>query len=273
MSEHLISAPIVDIFNDTSFNCRGKIIPLDVMTLAQNLKEHGLLQPIAIQPWDKTPGKKWRIIVGHRRYEAAKQLGWETINAIVKEGLTEAQALALNLIENVERKQLNLLQEAHAVNRFRLIGMTHREIAEAVRMSPGWVQVRLAVMDLPIEIQNEAAAGMLTTEHIKTLAGMSREDQFAAVRTIKDASLNGEKIKLKVDKQKKEKGSVKKVRTLEAVHAMQDHIIDTLGNNLATRALGWAAGHISNLEFAQSLKVFASQTGKHYEIPDEYLGD
>ena len=271
MSDKIIDALIPEVFNDTDFNCRGKIVPIDVVTLATNIKENGLLQPIAIQPWDKTPGKKWRIIVGHRRYEACKQLGLPTIQAIVKEGLSDAQALALNLIENVERKQLNLLQESFAVNRFRLLGMTLREIADAVRMSPGWVQVRLAVMDLPVEIQNEAAAGMLTTEHIKTLAGMSREDQFAAIRTIKDASLSGEKIKLKVDKQKKEKGDVKKVRSLVSIHEMQDHIIDSIGNNLATRALGWCAGHISNLEFAQTLKVYAQQHGMHYEIPDSFL--
>jgi ParB/RepB/Spo0J family partition protein len=271
-SDQIVPLPMDKVLNDTEFNTRGEIIPFDVLTLSKNLAEVGLLQAICVQPWDKVPGKEYRIILGHRRYEAAKLLKWPTINATIKTGLSDEEALALNLIENVERSKLNILQEARGIYRFKLLGRTIREIADKVKMSPGWVQVRLDLLKLPVEIQKEAQADLLTTEHIKTLASMTRDEQFAALRQIKDSKLNNSKLVLKgKHKIKKPNPNEKKIRSPAEIEAMQDFIIDNLGNNLATRTLGWAGGYVTNIDFMKSLKMFAEQSGKTFTIPDEYL--
>ena len=270
---------VAQVWNDIEFNSRGNIIPLEVVTLANNIKEKGLMQPIVIQPWEPgfskwvcPPGKKYRIVMGHRRYEAVKQLGVSKIKAIIKKGLSEEDALALNLIENIERKQLDLVQEAKSIQRFKLLGMTHREIAEKVKMSTGWVQVRMTLLELPIEIQQEAKLGTITTEHIKTIGGMNREEQFEAVRQIKDAKLAGTKLELRVRKKTaKVNPKEKKLRTGPEIEKMQDFIIDNMGQNLATRALAWSGGYIDNLAFMQSLKIWADQNGKPFSIPADYL--
>jgi len=270
--DQIVAVPLDKILNDIDFNTRGQIIPFDVITLSNNMAEKGLLQAICLQPWDRTPGKEYRIILGHRRFEAAKLLKWPTIAATIKTGLSDEEALALNIIENVERSKLNILQEARGIYRFKLLGRTIREIADKVKMSPGWVQVRLDLLKLPIEIQNEAQADLLTTEHIKTLASMTRDEQFAALRQIKDAKLNNAKLVLKgKNKIKKVNPAEKKLRTAPEIEIMQDFIIDNLGNNLATRTLGWAGGYVSNIDFMKSLKMFAEETGKPFSIPDEYL--
>lgn len=269
--DQITRLPVKKILNDEDFNSRGHIMPLDVITLASNIKDNGLLQPILVQPWDRAPGFDYRIVLGHRRYEACKQLRWEDIPAVIRVGLSEADALALNLIENIERRQLNIVQEANAANRFRLIGLTYGEIASRLGMSSGWVQTRMGLLTLPIEIQREAAAGALTTEQIKVMCGMSRDDQFEALRTIKDANLTGDKVKLKVAQKRKEKGDAKKVRNATQIEEMQDFLIDAIGNSIATRALGWASGWVSNLELMQSIKVWADQNGKPFEIPDHFL--
>lgn len=271
--------PVSEVYNDTEFNSRGSIIPLDVVTLANNIQIHGLLQAIVIQPyepgfstWTPPKGKKYRIVMGHRRYEATKQLAWPTIKAVVKAGLTDADALALNLIENIERKQLDLIQEAKSIFRFKLMGMTYAEIAEKVKMSKGWVQVRMTLLELPVEIQNEAKIGTLTTEHIKTLGGMTRDEQFEAVRQIKDSRLAGTKLELRVKKKTaKVNPKEKKVRSAADMEKMQDFILDNLGANLATRALAWSCGYIDNIAFMQSLKIWADQNSKPFNIPSDYL--
>ena len=103
-----------EIFSDDEFNCRGRIIPLDVLDLAKSIKETKLQQPIAVQPFKHptNPNIKYRIIAGHRRFMAFVVNKSTTIPAIIRDGLSELDARLLNLTENLKRQDLNMLQEA-----------------------------------------------------------------------------------------------------------------------------------------------------------------
>jgi ParB family chromosome partitioning protein len=239
------------IFSDPDFNCRQeKIVPFDVQELANDIKKCGLIQPVVIQPWDTVKPFKYRIVVGHRRYQAFLNLKRITIPAIIRTDLDESQARALNLSENIQRKDLNVLQEAKAMEYFLLKGWSREDIATKLEVSTGWVQVRATVLQLPYEIQNEIAAGYITQNHIKDIYSLKdRDKMFAAVREIKDQKLKNDKRAVVLKKpEKKVNPAQVKVQQKPELERMNDYLMDLLGPSLSTRLLAWASGNISIVE-------------------------
>jgi ParB family chromosome partitioning protein len=255
----LVQIPMQDIFSDADWNCRGPIIPFDVMTLSESIREKGLLQPIVVQPWTKHPPQRYKIVVGHRRHAAIKLLKWESLPCNVAENLTEEDARTLNLIENLERADLNMLQEAKAIEWFRKRGLQLREVAKKIGKSTGWITVRYCVLDLEPDIQLEIAAGLLKQDQIKALLDIpSRQGRIDAVKRIKDAKLRGESEEIvTAAKQKKsvlDDGTVKAARKMTEMFELQDLIYNQVGANIATRTLAWTGGVISTKDYLKSLE-------------------
>lgn len=262
------SLPVADLFADPEFNCRGFISPLNVTDLAQSMKARGLQQPIIVQPWTGMPGKTHRVVIGHRRHKSAEILGWTTIPCIVRHDLDEAMAMELNFIENIQRENLNMVQEANAIQRFVSRGVTQVDIANMVKQSRGWVQVRIALLELPGEIQTEAAAGRLTVQQIRDIRGEhDREKQYAMVRLIKDRKANGEKTPRLV--KPKPNLFAKKRREREEIFNMIEHIGKYLGYSLTTRVLAWASGEIADIQVYSDIRKQADEQGVFYEMPAE----
>lgn len=257
---------IDDVLSDSEFNSRGHVVPFDVTELSNSIRRDGLLSPITVQPWDKD-GKKYRVVCGHRRILACQLLEWKNIPAFVRADLNDQSALVLNVQENINRSELNILQEAHAVDRFVKMGWDTKTIAERLDVSQPWVYTRLKLLELPLEIQEKAAAGLLTQYQIKEIAALpTRNLQFEAVRKAIDHKLTGEKKALKITK--KDPGlHKKKVRVIAEIHKMQDHIRAALGNNLATKVLGWVGGYLTTYEFFLEVEKEAAKQGKMYVIP------
>lgn len=259
---------------DVEFNCRGEFKPNDVIDLARTMKEQGLLQPITVRPYDEKrraeTGYDYGIVAGYRRHMAARVLGWPTIPCIVREGLSDVDARLLNLGENLQRKELNILQEAKALLNLKCAGLKQEDVAIRLNQSRGWVQVRFYLLEFPPEIQQEAAAGLLTQQQIRELYTMpSNRMRIEAVKRIKDAKINGEKIpKIKA---KKLSTMAKKVRDRGEIFALMDHIQENIGNNIGTRALAWAAGEISDNDIFREILAIATEQGKPYRMPIESL--
>lgn len=246
------------IYSDSVFNCRGPIAPYEVQTLSESIKQNGLLQPIVVRPYLHPP-YRYMIVVGHRRHAACKLLKYKEIEANVNENLTEAQARSLNLIENLERKDLNMLQEAKAIEWFREAGLQLREVAKEVNKSTGWVSTRYLVLDLEPDIQLEIAAGLLKQDQIKMLHEIpSRQGRIDAVKRIKEAKARGEDRQLFVDPKPKKAVTddlTNKVsRNMREMFEIQDMIYDQIGANIATRTLAWTGGVISTKDYFESLK-------------------
>lgn len=260
-----------DIFCDNSFNCRGPIPPIDVMDLIKSISDIGLQQPIIVQPWPRD-GWKWRIISGHRRYTAYKVLKKEAISAIISEVVNELQARKLNLEENLKRKNLNILQEAQALIPFCQAGWTQQDIAKEFSESVNWAHVRVNLLKLPDDIQAEAAAGILTQEHIKQLAQMkgNRDMMYEAVRKIKISRESGERKKI-LAKPKKVKPFKKRFRDKIEIHRMLQHLMKYIEPGLTTRCLAWAAGEISDFDFYREIEIYCNDNDIPYEIPAEIL--
>lgn len=260
------------ILSDDDFNCRGNILPMDVVDLAKDIELHGLQFPIAVQPivdMEEMPTEDYdfRIVAGHRRFHAFKVLGRDTIPAMVKVGLSEVQARLLNLGENLKRKALNILQEAQAIKRLRDLGLNRRQVGESLGVSTSWVQVRFNLLDLPEIIQQEAAAGMLNQYQIKNLFSLpTEEEQFEAVKKIKHARLRGEKG-ICVAKKPEDDPFKKKRQPKNVVQEMSNYIGQAIGYGLWTRALAWANGEISAAELFFDIQKYANENDIEYQIP------
>lgn len=253
----LTQIPMDLIFSDSSWNCRGAIAPIDVETLAESIKVDGLMQAIVVQPY-KHPPYRYKIVVGHRRHAACKRLKMTEIPANVMENLSEDTARSLNLKENLERKDLNMLQEARAIQWFRDRGLQLREVAKRAGKSTGWVTSRYMILDLEPEIQMEIAAGLLTQAQIEGLHLIpSKSGRYEAVKKAKEAKARGEStdvIEVKVKKTVMTDTSTKVSRKNPEIFQVQDMVTDSVGPNIATRSLAWCAGVISTKDYLESLK-------------------
>lgn len=268
------------IWSDEDFNCRGIIVPLDVVDLVKDIERNGLQFPIAVQPINDVDNRDdgdspfdFRIVAGHRRFQVFKILKKESIPAMIKVGLSEVQARLLNLGENLKRKALNILQEAKAIERLRNLGLNRRQVGEELGVSTAWVQVRFNLLDLPTVIQEEAAAGILNQYQIKELYSLTaEEEQFEAVKRIKNARLRGEKG-VSVGKTPEQSPFKKKRQPKNVVQGMIDHLAANVGFGLHTRTLAWANGEINSAELFFDIRRYAEDQGIDYKIPLAGIGD
>jgi len=260
-----------DIYSDSEFNCRGHLAPMDVMDLVPDIKARGLDQPITIRPYDGKPGKKYRIVTGHRRYMAYRVLEKETIPCRIRTDLKPFEENILNLTENIKRKDLNMLQEARGLIAFDKAGWTEEIIANQVGMSRGWVQVRLMLLKLPLDVQAEVAAGIINQTQVRQLYMLrDRQDEmYAIIRKIKELRLSGESAKVTIPK--KPNPYRRELRTPQEMFDFQDTIQKVLGNNFATQCIGWCGGANNDYEVHRALRDEAAKQGITYEIPKELL--
>jgi len=269
------------ILSDDEFNCRGTIMPFDVAALAKDIEQNDLQFPISVQPIADADGAdsdkfEYRIIAGHRRFMAFRILGRTEIPAMVKSGLTEIQARVYNLSENLQRSELNIVQEAKALRKLKDLGLVQEAAAEAVGRTRSWVQVRYNLLELPDVIQEEAAAGVINQQQIKQIYSLKRTSddpeqvkkaQFEAIRNIKNALLRGEKG-ISVAKKAKDDPFKKKRRQKNEVQEMIKHIgVSGPGYGLATRCLAWANGEINTAELYFDIKRECAAINKFYRPP------
>lgn len=252
---------ISEILIDDDFNCRGKIIPLQVLDLVESIKEQGLLQPVLIARYDH-PTYKYKLIAGFRRTFAHKVLKMTEILATIREPISDVEALSLNLTENLHRENLNIAQEARAIHKLFQQGLTEQQISFKTKTSRGWVQTRGQLLDLEIEVQEMAEAGLINTMQIKELHKIKdRNEQLEAAKSIKLAREKGEKSP-KV-KQKVKDLQAKRERKKAEMMSIMDFIFDSkCGASIATRVLSWCAGEINTEELLNELRDFYAKEGK-----------
>jgi len=143
--------------------------------LTESVKKHGVLQPLILE---KTEGG-YRIVAGERRFRAAKEAGLETVPALLKQ-LAKSEALEVALIENLQREDLNPVEEAKAYERLsKEYSMKQDEIAQSVGKSRSAVANSLRLLTLDDEVLSYLASGELTMGHAKALLGVSSKTKRA----------------------------------------------------------------------------------------------
>lgn len=157
-----------------------------IQQLAQTLQEEGLLQPIIV----RQDQGEYEIIAGERRFRAAKSLGWEKIPAIVN-NLDDQQTASLALIENLQRENLNPIDEAQAYEQLmQLNDLTQTQLAQDIGKSQSYVANKLRLLKLDPQIQEALASGAITARHGRALLALSSDQQKQALEQILSDKLN-----------------------------------------------------------------------------------
>ena len=158
-----------------------------IKELAETLDKDGLLQPIVVR---EDGEDHYEIIAGERRYRAAKSLGWETIPAIVK-NMDDDQAASLALIENLQREDLNPIDEAKAyTNLMKLNNLTQTALAKDMGKSQSYVANKLRLLKLDDDVQKALIEGKITARHGRALLNLSEDDQERVLKEIEEKGLN-----------------------------------------------------------------------------------
>ena len=158
-----------------------------IKELAETLDKDGLLQPIVVREDGKD---HYEIIAGERRYRAAKSLNWETIPAIVN-NMNDDQAASLALIENLQREDLNPIDEAKAyTNLMKLNDLTQTALAKDMGKSQSYVANKLRLLKLDDDVQKALIEGKITARHGRALLNLSDDDQERVLKEIEDKGLN-----------------------------------------------------------------------------------
>ncbi len=148
--------------------------------LADSIRSQGVLQPILVRPVSLSGESRYEIVAGERRWRASQLAGQRTIPALVRE-MSAEQALAIALIENLQREDLNPMEEAAGFKELRdRFGLSQDEIAGRVGKSRSAVANTLRLFNLPAEIQEDLYSGRLTQGHARPLLAV--EDPGALLR-------------------------------------------------------------------------------------------
>jgi ParB family chromosome partitioning protein len=153
--------------------------------LAESIKVQGILQPILVRPLqDGANQGKFEIIAGERRFRAAKLAGLESVPVLVRDVPNEAAA-AMALIENIQREDLNPLEEAQGLQRLvKEFGLTHEQAAQAVGRSRSAASNLLRLLNLAEPVQTMLMAGDLDMGHARALLALDRATQITAASQI-----------------------------------------------------------------------------------------
>jgi ParB family chromosome partitioning protein len=164
------------VFDDASLN-----------ELAKSIADNGVVQPILLRP----KGDRYELIAGERRWRAAALAGLTRIPALVR-NISDDKVLEIALIENIQREDLNPIEEARAYKKLvDTLGFTQETVAEKVGRDRSYVTNYLRLLKLPEDIQNLLQSGRISTGHARTLLGLDQPDlQRRIARKIIDQDLS-----------------------------------------------------------------------------------
>ena len=159
-----------------SFQPRTEFNQEALETLAQSIKEKGILQPLLL----RKKGEKYEIIAGERRWRAAKLAGLKVVPAVIK-NLTDSETLEIALIENLQRENLSAIEEAEGLNRLMSeYEYTQEVIAKVIGKSRSHIANTLRLLSLPDEIKQMIKENKLSAGHARTLVGKDNAAELAA---------------------------------------------------------------------------------------------
>jgi len=177
----------VDRVRPGKYQPRTRMDEASLDELADSIREQGVMQPILVRPID---GSRFEIIAGERRWRAASKAGLGEIPALVR-SVPDSAALALALIENIQRENLNPLEEAQGLSRLiEEFGLTHEAAAKAVGRSRSAVTNLLRLMALPKPVQEYVLAGKLEMGHARALLALSAAQQTSVATRVVDQQLS-----------------------------------------------------------------------------------
>lgn len=169
------------------FQPRAKFGEDEILELAESIRSQGLLQPITVRKYQD----RYQIIAGERRVRACRLLNQETIAALVKDKVSDRRMATLGLVENIQREDLDPVEEAVAMRQLlEQYDYTHEKLAEELGRSRSAISNALRLLSLPEEVLGWVREGKLTAGHARALLADGLGDPAALAREIIEKGLN-----------------------------------------------------------------------------------
>ena len=171
----------VELLQRGVYQPRIDMHPDTLEELADSIRAQGVVQPIVVRP---VAGDRYEIIAGERRWRAAQLAGLHEIPAVIRD-VTDQAAMAMALIENIQREELNPMEEAMALSRLiEEFGLTHQQTADAVGRSRASVSNLLRLLSLSEEVKRMVENGDLEMGHARALLALSGDQQSQIARSV-----------------------------------------------------------------------------------------
>lgn len=205
--------------------------------LAVSIKEHGLIQPVILRKAEKG----YEIVAGERRWRASRIAQLKEIPCIIKE-LTDEQNMLLTIIENMQREDLNPIEEAEGLNQMiHTFGLTQEQVSKSIGKSRPYITNSLRLLKLPEEIRNMVSSGQLTMGHARALAGM--EDLEKQIRIAKYAVEEGISVReieklIKDTLNSKKKSAKRKIEKTADIKRLEEDLKTVLGTKVLLNQKG-----------------------------------
>jgi ParB family chromosome partitioning protein len=162
----------IDLIDAGSMQPRTYFDPVSLAGLADSIKTHGVVQPLLV----RRRGERYELIAGERRWRAAKMAGLSRVPIVVKE-VPDHDLLEIALIENIQREDLNPIEEAQAYrNLIDTVGLTQDALATRLGRDRSYITNYLRLLRLPDDIQQLVTEGKLSTGHARTILGLTHVD-------------------------------------------------------------------------------------------------
>jgi len=172
-------------FSPNPYQPRKTFNEASIEELARSVREHGIVQPLVVT---RTADNKYRLIAGERRFRAAQKAGLATVPVVIKETMADSDVLQVALIENIQREDLNPIEEAYAYHQLHEeFGLTQEEISKRVGKERSTVANFLRLLRLPDAVKKLLAAGQLSMGHARAILAVesAKKQEQLAERVVK----------------------------------------------------------------------------------------
>lgn len=168
----------VEHLEPSPFQPRGVMDPAALADLVDSIKSRGILQPLLARPHPTKAGR-FQIIAGERRWRASQEAGLHEVPVLVRD-LSDIETMAAALVENLQRQDLNAIEEAEGYKRlFDEFGMTQEALAESVGKSRSHIANTVRLLNLPLTVRNEVKKGALSPGHARALLSHPEPEKAA----------------------------------------------------------------------------------------------
>jgi ParB family chromosome partitioning protein len=167
----------IELLHPNPHNPRRRFEAGDLDELVQSIRAQGVLQPLIVRP--RSDGQSYEIVAGERRWRAAQRVPLHEVPALVRD-FTDGEALEIALIENVQRADLNAIEEAQGYAQLiEHFGYTQQQLASSISKSRSHIANSLRLLSLPDEVKVHLETGALTAGHARTLVASAAPAEFA----------------------------------------------------------------------------------------------
>jgi ParB family chromosome partitioning protein len=234
LTEARVTSLPVDLIQRGRFQPRREFDPDSLRELADSIAAQGVIQPIVVRPLGDS---RYEIVAGERRWRACQQAGLSEIPVVVRD-VDEQSAIAIALIENIQRADLNPLEEAGALQRLLTeFGLTHQQVAEAVGKSRTTVTNLLRLQELNDDVKQYLQDGRLEMGHARALLGLRGPQQSSAAQQVVGRGLSvreTERLVRHLQLQGEARPAPERHQELDPnVRRLQDDLAERLGARVA----------------------------------------